>query len=53
MHTDVVESTQKLGEMQHKKYAYTRMSLRFEEKLIMEKNGFEVPGGGGVSRDVT
>ena len=22
--------------------------MEFEEKRIMEKNGFEVPGGGGV-----
>ena len=26
-------------------------NVGFEEKHIMEKNGFEVPGGGGVSGD--
>ena len=26
-----------------------RKKVQFEEKRIMEKNGFEVPGGGGVS----
>ena len=26
-------------------------NVGFEEKHIMEKNGFEVPRGGGVSRD--
>ena len=25
--------------------------VQFEEKRVMEKNGFEVPGGGGVSGD--
>ena len=25
--------------------------MGFEEKHIMEKNGFEVPGGGGVNGD--
>ena len=28
-----------------------RNKVGFEEKHITEKNGFEVPGGGGVSGD--
>ena len=29
-----------------------RKKVQFEEKRIMEKNGFEVSGGGGVSGGV-
>ena len=34
-------------------YTYERLgeNVEFEEKHIMEKNGFEVPGGGGVGGD--